>query len=633
MRLKYVKIKNFRSIKDCTVEFDPTCRILAGINEAGKSNILNALALLCEGYSPVKKDDVREPSPYGEEPVVESYVRFSFSLEKAESDALFNAISEKILAGANTFKLATDGTASLTLKDLCHARNEGLYIANIIDETKSVGAVALPTPLQLVGEWKKPSKLCPPGYTFELEGESYLLAHFQLVKAADCKEIPETHLEDATIKDFSSLYYKSINAITKENLPDALFWEYEEKNILPNSITIASFSNSPDSCLPLKNMFLLAGHKDIKLAIAEAQKGTPNQFQNFFDRVANRTTAHFRNVWKDYKDIEFTLRLNADHIIPGIKELNSFDFAKRSDGFKRFVTFLLMISANVRSEDLRNTLLLIDEPETGLHPTGSRYLRDELIRISKSNYVVYSTHSIFMIDPGEIGRHYLVKKDEEITTIESAIESNIAEEEVIYNALGHSIFETLKKKNIIFEGWKDKRLFQVALDNSNAETKKKFKDVGICHAKGARSIKAITPLMELANRECLIISDSDKPAKDQQKLYKQEKGYGKWNHYQDINSKIEAITGEDFLDNDYIVKQITHVLTDAALPSFDPSILPNKKNKLAAIKKWLTANGYTDEQTNDTLLKIKDSLFESLKPLHIDSSYSELLLGITKAIS
>ena len=308
MRLKYVKIKNFRSIKDCTVEFDPTCRVLAGINEAGKSNILNALALLYEGYPPVRKDDVREPSPYGEEPVVESYVRFFFSLGKAESDALFNAISEKILAGANTFKLATDGTASQTLKDLCHARNEGLYIANIIEETKSVGAVTLPTPLQLVGEWKKPSKLCPPGYTFELEGENYQLAHFQLVKAADCKEIPETHLEDATIKDFSSLYYKSINAITKENLPDALFWEYEEKNILPNSITVASFSNSPDSCIPLKNMFLLAGHKDIKLAIAEAQKGTPNQFQNFFDRVANQTTAHFRNVWKDYKNIEFTQR-------------------------------------------------------------------------------------------------------------------------------------------------------------------------------------------------------------------------------------------------------------------------------------------------------------------------------------
>ena len=69
------------------------------------------------------------------------------------------------------------------------------------------------------------------------------------------------------------------------------------------------------------------------------------------------------------------------------------------------------------------------------------------------------------------------------------------------------------------------------------------------------------------------------------------------------------------------------------MPFFEPSILPDKKNKLAAIKKWLTVNGYTDEQTNDTLLKIKDSLFESLKPSHIDSSYSELLLGITKAIS
>ncbi len=632
MRLNRVAINNFRSIKNCDVKFDPTCRVLVGINEAGKSNILNALALLSEEYKTVKANDLREPSPYGEDPIDVSCVQFVFKFEKDEPGKLFEETSAEIAADIDTCKIVSDGKTNYTLKEFCTTRDEGIFTVDILGERKSYGMWTFPKSVQLLGEWKKPSSACPPAFMFEIDKKEYQIANYKLLSAADFKEVPESYVEDATIADLAAIFMGSITKITKANAPDALLWTYEEKNVLPNSIKIADFSSNPDLCVPLKNMFYLAGYKDIKARIDGARKGSINQFQNFFDRVANQTTTHFRNVWKDYKDIEFTLKLNADQIIPSIKELNSFDFARRSDGFKRFVTFLLMISANVRSNDLRNTLVLIDEPETGLHPTGCRYLRDELIRIAKTNYVVYSTHSIFMIDPSEIERHYLVKKKDEITSIEPAVESNIAEEEVIYNALGHSIFADLKKKNIIFEGERDKKLFQVALSDSIAETKRKFKDVGICHAKGVGSIKAITPLMELAERECLIISDSDKGAKDQQKAYKRDKGYGKWNHYQEIDGEIEAITGEDFLKNDYIAKQVTPLLAGTSLPAFESLILPDNKGKLAAIRRWLTDNGYADGQANDTLFQIKDALFENLKPTHIEDSYSKLLVGITVAI-
>ena len=48
--------------------------------------------------------------------------------------------------------------------------------------------------------------------------------------------------------------------------------------------------------------------------------------------------------------------------------------------------------------NLNNALLLIDEPSTGLHPSSERNLLKELVKISNENYLVYSTHSIFMID-------------------------------------------------------------------------------------------------------------------------------------------------------------------------------------------------------------------------------------------
>jgi predicted ATPase len=210
-------------------------------------------------------------------------------------------------------------------------------------------------------------------------------------------------------------------------------------------------------------MFGLAQYKDIALAVADA-RARPNGLRNLLNRVADRATKHMHSVWKEYRGIRIELSPNGPNIEASIRDaFNLYDLHRRSDGFKRFVTFLLMVSARVKSKDLVNTVYLHDEPDTSLHPSGARYLRDELIKISKHNYVDFSTHSIFMVDRELLGRHLIVEKKGEVTSIREVDESNIVDEEVVYNALGHSIFEHLKPRNVIFEGWRDKRLFQVAV--------------------------------------------------------------------------------------------------------------------------------------------------------------------------
>jgi len=409
MKLDRVEIKNFRSIQEVTIELDPSCRVLVGINESGKSNILNALALLGDDRTPIRKNDLREALP-DETPVNMSHVWFVFKFEKTESDKLLEVVSSKILASVKNPDVVSVEGKKMSLKEFCATRSEGLYSVDILTEKKSFSYWRLGNKYELLDGWKKPTSACPKDFSVEARGQQCVLAGFSLIRAADFSEIPDGHWEDAKIEDLIATYSPAILEITKENLPDTLFWEYDEKNLLPNSVKIAEFSAKPDSCEPLKNMFVLADVGDIKASIDEARKGTDNQFQNYLNRVAKKTTNHFRGVWKEYRNIEFSLQLNADQIIPGVKEINVHDFARRSDGFKRFVTFLLMISVNVRTDNLRDTLLLIDEPDTSLHPSGARYLRDELIRIAKKNYVVYSTHSIFMIDSGDISRHFIVKK-------------------------------------------------------------------------------------------------------------------------------------------------------------------------------------------------------------------------------
>lgn len=630
MKLSQVEIKNFRSIKDASVDFDPPCKVLVGINESGKSNILKALALMDEETGIDKINDQREALP-DEDPIDMSFVRFIFTFEKEESDQLFKNLSQKIAFLTQNTPIVSLKGADLSLKTFSERHQRSIYAVNILKLEKSFRYYTLGKDYVLAPGWKKPSSACPADFSTEVAGQAFTLSNYTLVKEDDFTDIPPEFLEDATINDLGELLGSCIISITKDNFPKTILWAYEEKMILPNAVTISDFAANPDTCLPLKHMFSLAGITEIGTELTKKkQEATNNQFQNYLDSVAKKTTAHFKSVWKEYKSIEFSLRLNGDKIIPGIKEKNVHDLARRSDGFKRFVTFLLMISVNVKTKNIRNTLILIDEPEIGLHPSGARFLRDELMRISKNNYVMYSTHSIFMIDSGDVSRHYLIEKKNEITSLKIAEESNVADEEVLYNALGYSVFEILKPRNIIFEGWKDKHLFQTFIEQAPSEIKDTFSDVGVCHAKGVKSIRAITPMIELANRGCLVISDSDAPAKELQKLYRQEKGYGTWKTYQDIDPSVEAKTGEDFLKNEFIVDRVQETLSSLSLPDFDASILPDKKDKLAAISGWLKVNGINNEQANEKLNEIKNSLFENLTYQSIDDTeYTKLIQAIT----
>jgi hypothetical protein len=151
----------------------------------------------------------------------------------------------------------------------------------------------------------------------------------------------------------------------------------------------------------------------------------------------------------------------------------------------------------------------------------------------------------------------------------------------------------------------------------------------MCHARGVKTVNAITPMIELAKRKCLIVSDGDKTAREYQKLHRQEKGFGEWKTYQDIDPAIEAITGEDFLDNDFIARQVNAALAGKNMPDFSASILPSKRDKIAAISRWLTDNGMTGDQAKDTITKVKNTLFEDLKRRNIEDTYKALLRGIS----
>jgi len=638
MDLKHVQIKNFKSIEFVNIDFSSSCRVLVGINESGKTNILDALNYLTEKNLPQKKF-IRQPQP-DEAIIKESYIRFIFELDKSEVATIiepilsqcFNIEDEKLIVNK-------EHKTKISLSDfLSSRRKEGVYISNFLNENKYFSTWIDNTlkNYTIPSNWVRPVKDCPANLLF-LKGDTPVaLKNFLLLDKNFLSNdiLPYTELVDS--KYISDSFDDKIKEYVIANLPKTLYWSYSPEYLLPAKVLTKEFAGDPGTCYPLKCMFELAGVNDITDEINNALSNSGQLFRNLLRRIAIQATKHFQNVWKDYENIEFELLPDGNNISISIKELNSYELSVRSDGFKRFITFLLLVSGRAKAGLLENTLLLIDEPDTSLHPSGARYLRDELITISKNNYVVFSTHSIFMIDSDNISRHLIVTKKNEITTIKDANESNIVEEEVIYNALGYSIFENLHKKNLIFEGWRDKVLFKTAIKTipaSHLSLRKKFKAIGLCHGEGVKSIMNFTPILELSDRECFIFSDADISAREKQKEYKNKKGYGKWMRYDELLPGVEAITGEDFVQFNAFVTILSDL--QSKFPNLQPLIesdLEIPSGKIEALKKWLSLAGIKSDEQKKILDEIKESIFSKLKPSDIKLSYYELLKNLSGTI-
>lgn len=180
---------------------------------------------------------------------------------------------------------------------------------------------------------------------------------------------------------------------------------------------------------------------------------------------------------------------------------------QRSDGFKQFISILLSLSIESNTKLLENKIILLDEPETHLHPSGVRYLRDELLRISENNTVLISSHSIYLVDKLNIDRHFKVEKTKSITSIKQIDKDNPYEEEVIYEALGTSVYEHIEPNMLVFEGKTDKDIFDAFLTKYNAD----FKPVklGTISADGVEKIPQYTKFIDGKFVKGFVLTDSD----------------------------------------------------------------------------------------------------------------------------
>ena len=620
MKLKLVQIRGFRSIEQMNLSIGGDGhKILVGKNESGKSNILKALILLSGNISFGDKD---KKELYEDKPLV----AFRFNLEKDEINRVKKEFYRKF--SSNTQK---ELAGSMTIEQLAEEYSKYIYYVVRFKGKKLWAYQPLSESLKINDNWYRLDQnyvsIWPhleekfSSVSFVNDDDFNKEEEIELLKA-------KGYLLSITLKD---IFDDLCSIVNKVVIPDenyvypVIYWEYSSKeHDLPPTINRTTFADNPDICVPLKSMFQLAKINDNSIGerINTSISDGKNQFQNLLNKVSRKTNQYINDAWKENNQVEIGLRSDGEDIVIGVKDTtNSFNFEQRSDGFRRFASFLLLINAEINKEHVHNPLILIDEPETGLHPSSAKNLKDKIIELGKENSVLYATHSISMIDTENIENNLVVSREGENTTIETVKEDGTSPAENVYHAIGYSIYENLKQNNILLEGFSDKKILKLFMTGDD------WQDFGLCYTGGVKHIEYVISMLDLGNRRYVVLSDADRPAK-QKKKDMGNPGY--WYTYKDLGS--QSVTIEDFYNEDFFSNIINEVLQENNIDSAEIEYF-QEDDRINFIKSQL--KNYKRENTkittaeiNEIAKDIKDKCIERFEMNNINQEKVENILVV-----
>lgn len=509
MKIKSVLIKNYKSIKEITIPFNhygeneskSHTAFLVGINESGKSAILEAINLISIGF---------EEADY-------SAICFLPSQEQNEYIDIY---------------------ANLEIENFSLWSDELKEKLKIVDELATkIKIVKIEKNVYINNEHS--------GFQYIVEIEDILLYEYlvettqetlngKIVKKEEIKVLKEANDIDEIItkSNAESFLTENQKLLTKKNLeeyiaekivstfemklPKIQIWKANPEFLIDTKISLTKFKEDNSISFPLRNMFHIYGKtsdKEIKLSI---ERALTNQARTdeLVDKMSSSVTQHINKIWKEHK-IKIRVSINGDlcqvFVEDKDKKHTYYSMNQRSEGFKQFISLILSLSALNESNKLMNNIILIDEPEVHLHPSGVRYMRNEILKIGRNNNIFVATHSHYMVDTLCPERHWIVSKEKSETSVKQISEDTPFEDDtVLASAFGLNLFKELLPNNIIVvEGADDKSVIAHAINL----VKSRF-FYSIKTAKGASKAYSIAAFLNEEQITAYFLFDDDKDGRD-----------------------------------------------------------------------------------------------------------------------
>ncbi|MGC9781333.1 MAG: AAA family ATPase [Candidatus Heimdallarchaeota archaeon] len=535
MKLKSFEIIDFRSIRNTKCQVSPRITLLAGKNESGKTNILEALDIT------TNSNRFKETDKPNWSKKADPKVNLTYTINENEINTItsclsnlglssykkslknFNKICSKEFTLTKTFEkntywisgpFYTDCQSLLTqlLVDISDLFNKNLL--NLKERRKDIETIKQLEQVLLNDEDIK-------------HIENVVKKQISLLN-----QIEETNpdLDIVSIKMNLNDLEKILNSLT--NLMSEL------RAIIPKFILFSSF----DDTIPYKVQIN-------KIRDAQAFKNEYRIVSDLF-RLANlevevfnteddliRSTEvkkaskvyskNFGEFWNQVP-IEISIEDKMDHICIWINDVGFEERLLRPEQRSKVLQWYMSFFIRLKSEGFDNSIILIDEPGANLHAKAQEDVLSLLDDISKNNQVIFATHSPFLIDSEKLQRVRLVSSD--ITTKETYIENNFNKGSdydtltPIITRLGLDISRTLafsKDINILMEGVSDYYYITTVLNYLRKHENYEFPDkVGFLPGVGHTQISHLISILFGWGIDYIILLDKKGTTKTYNKLVK-----------------------------------------------------------------------------------------------------------------
>ncbi|MDN5087128.1 AAA family ATPase [Aliarcobacter butzleri] len=574
MLLTKIAIKNFKSIKNINFEIkkygNSYTNFLLGVNEVGKSNILEAMSFMDiptkEAFNFITLHNQKEEDL--------TSIDLEFNLEFENHDLYLNEIRESYENGNLLDFRITNISKENSLKK-GEDFFEELYFFNVrIHNQVYIKRTASKAIL--------------------IEKENDINNSFELLDGRNFNNYFGNHLAD----------------IINKYEPKVSYWKPSEEYLISSNIDLKTFKTDINSNIPLKNIFVLSNYDTqekindkIDEVLSNAQKRSRLQSQ-----LSTQTTEYIKSIWKH--DVSFIIDISeSGNLTISVKddgknnEHDRHSMNARSEGFKQFISLILSLSIETKKLNQSQRLIIIDEPENHLHPSGIRDLSKELISIGENNYLFVSTHSPYMIDHKHKERHIIIKKDAYANTIKKEIKAEIdlKDDEVLSQAFGMNIYkDLLNSKRLLVEGACDKIILSKVFKANNL-------DYGITNGNGSNIVN-IASLFNNDDISILVLVDDDEDGKKYKENILKIKGvYNNTNVFtlrELVIDIVENGTIEDCLGKDYIQSKFNSEFKN----KFDKnSNLELKENEtfMSQIKIYLQKNSIKKNEIDEFIDGLK----------------------------
>lgn len=537
MTIKNIRIINFKSIKDITIPIQSygggsnksNTTFFVGVNESGKSAILEAISFINEGFGKINY----ESYCHLESQDNNDYIEIEVLLDD------FSFLQNETLEQLNLHDEFVNKIEIKSIKKNIYKNNTYCWSAyNIIVNDD------LPCFQYIINKEQKPISGTTKTQTIET---IEVLSEFNSIEETITQENAKTFLKENQELLTKTTLEKKIADLLKstldQNMPKVQIWRPISQYLINETIDLEKFKEDPNISIPLKNIFSINDkitNEEIKLSVERALADQA-RCDELREKMEETMTKYINKIWREH-NIRIKISINATncevHVEDKDKKFIYYRMEQRSDGFKQFISLILSLSAQNKSNTLKGNIILIDEPEIHLHPGGIRYMRDEILKIGENNHVFVATHSNYMVDTNVRERHWIVTKEKAETKITQMNEDyNFTDDKVLSAAFGLNIFKELLPPNIIIvEGSDDKEIISHAVHLLDKTFFCSIKGAG-----GASKIPAFAQLLREEKIKPFILFDADNDGNDKKRKILNEQA--------DFYSELNVFTLKDLLSS------------------------------------------------------------------------------------